>query len=187
MNARATLAADTERTSVMATITSLKFEVTPGTALDTVKLEVETTVAFEEFDLSTRLDYFLTYRLFGVGSGTVGLPSGPAGRATPSTPGGPLDTELDVDTLLRSFPPILIGARPDPRQTDTDSPFDPVISTGDPAARVDIFEIARTTADEDPADHDTDELQIRAELEPAFPPGWPSTTTFLSDVVRVDL
>ena len=72
---------------------------------------------------------------------------------------------------------------PDPGPIDLSDLVDQLVVEMDDGTRVDEFEIDRTTADEDTAAHNPDELQIWAELVPDLP----AATTVFSNVVRENL
>ena len=142
----------------MATITNLSFAVKPGDTINTLNLEVDTTLRFNEFDRNTNLNYRLTYSLVGV-AGTV---AAIVGGATPA------QVEIDPDTELAVFPSVVVEASD---------------ATNSVLKRADVFEIDRSVADEDPPEMTPDELQIHCQLDPALP----ATATFISETVKVTL
>ena len=154
----------------MATVSDLKFTIVPGDSLDTIKVRIKTKIRFNEFDRETKLNYRRSFELLGVPPGGVlDLPTVPAGgRAIETTP-GPI--EFDVVTVLTTLVPVdnSVDAA-DPGVVDDQIEF------------TDVFEIPRSTADED-SGAARDELQVRCELEPALP----QTETFLSSVVTASL
>ena len=173
----------------MAKITKLEFEVSPGSSIDTLLLVVKTTLRFTDFDRPTRLEYVLTHRLFGVSGGRLRHRPPEAAGTSPITPDGldlDLDLEIEAATELQSFSSIRFRAAGSSDPPDGLGPIDLsdlLVVELDDGTRLDEFEIARTTADEDSAEHDPDELQIRAELVPDLP----AAATVFSNVVRASI
>jgi hypothetical protein len=168
----------------MATITRLEFELAPGNTVDTLLVRVTTTFGLTDFDVATGLKYTLIHRLFAVGAERRR-----PGRPTTGPGGIDLDLDLDIEVEeLQRFPSIFLRSAGSPNPIDETDVFGDlsdllVHEMEDGEARVDEYEITRTTADEDPDEDNPDELQIRTD----FVPHLPTAATVLSNMVRVDL